>query len=76
MFTEAAGALEKCKNQEWPFAGVSGSALHIRHFFIFIGNQRFFSVKSQKIFWPRRGGSRWRGAYRPGRNKCSTIGAL
>jgi hypothetical protein len=29
MFTEAAGALEKCKNQEWPFAGVSGSALHM-----------------------------------------------
>jgi hypothetical protein len=27
MFTEAAGAFKKCKNQEWPFAGVSGSAL-------------------------------------------------
>ena len=27
MLREAAGALEKSKNQEWPFAGVSGSAL-------------------------------------------------
>jgi hypothetical protein len=26
MFTEAAGAFKKCKNQEWPFAGVSGYA--------------------------------------------------
>jgi hypothetical protein len=26
MLREAAGALEKSKNEEWPFAGVSGSA--------------------------------------------------
>jgi hypothetical protein len=31
MLREAAGALEKSKNQEWPFAGVSGSGFRVRH---------------------------------------------
>ena len=49
MLREAAGALEKSKNQEWPFAGVSGSALDMvcdrhRKFAILYRKIRVFSA--------------------------------